>query len=382
MRMTNPRRWAAVAVLVPLLSLSACGGDDASPQSASGDTAAVEAAEAEVSAASKPFTQIPVSEPISGSVAGKTIVFAEPSFPVAKIIGADLEKAAEALGMNVERVNIGATPDTVATGMDEVVRAKPDAVVVVAFDPQTFWSKQAQELADAGVPTVGLGYIACDEVRDPCEVGEAGSSLALVATPEAEAFGKLQAAEIIAHSGGSAKAVYFGDPQLGNSPIIAKAFTDRMKECADCTVDSVDLSAADIGTKVPSQVVSYLQAHPDVKYVSLQFGDFAIGLPQALKAAGLGDVKITSQASSAAQFDDILADGAQIADIPVPYGYLSYVAADSIARLLVGQELTEEQVAMPLMVMGKDNLDVSDDGYWPGVQGYEDQFKALWSKTS
>lgn len=379
--MTIPRRWAAVAAVVPLLSLAACG-TSAESSPADGDAAAVSAAETEVAQASKPFSQILATEPISGSVAGKTIVFAEPSFPVAKIIGADLEEAATALGMKVQRVNIGATPDTVASGMDEVVRAKPDAVVVVGFDPQTFWSKQAKTLAAAGVPTVGLGYIACDEVRDPCEADEAGSTLALVATPEAEAFGKLQAATIIAHSKGSAQAVYFGDPQLGNSPIIAEAFTERMEQCAACSADTVDLSAADIGTKVPGQVVSYLQSHPDVKYVSLQFGDFAIGLPQALKAAGLGDVRITSQASSKAQFDDISAGGAQIADIPVPYGYLSYVAADSIARLLVDQELTAEQVAMPLMVMTEENLDVSDGGYWPGVQEYEAQFRALWSKKS
>ncbi len=141
----------------------------------------------------------------------------------------------------------------------------------------------------------------------------------------------------------------------------------------------MDLSAADIGTTVPSQIVSYLQSHPEVKYISLQFGDFAIGVPQALKAAGLTDVKITSQASSKAQYDDIEAGGSQFADIPVPFPYLSYVAVDSAARLILGQEVTAEQAATPLSVMEKDNLDLSDGGYWPGVEGYKAQFEELWS---
>lgn len=377
--MNTHSRWRAAAAVLPLILMSACGSDS-DDITATGDAEAVSRAETSVEAASTPFDTIPVTAPLSGSVAGKTIVYAEPSFPVAKVIGAKLQEAATALGMNLETVNIGATPDTVATGMDEVVRKNPDAVIVVGFDPNTFWAKQAQSLADAGVPTVGLGYIACDEVRSPCEDGEAGSTLSLVATPESEAFGQLQADKIIVDSGGKASAVYFGDPQLGNSPIIEKAFTERLEDCTGCTVDSVELSAADIGTEVPSQIVSYLQANPDVDYMSLQFGDFAIGVPQALKAAGL-DTKIVTQASSPAQFEDLEAGGAQIADIPVPYGYMSYVAVDSIARFILGDEVTKAEADLPLFVMTQDNMDLSDGGYWPGVQGYQQQFEALWSQS-
>lgn len=379
--MTIRRPWVMAGACLPLTLMGACAGGAADNKSGGGgDAAAVSAAEAEVEEASKPFTEIPFTEPIAGSVAGKTIVFAEPSFPVAKTIGARVEEAADLLGMKVDRVNIGATPDTVSAGMDEIVRAQPDAVVVVGFDPQTFWSKQQQALSDAGIPTIGLGYIACDDVRESCDDGELGSSLALVAVPESEAFGRLQAAKMIADSDGTANAAYFGDPQLGNSPIIEAAFTDRMNECTGCSVDSVDVSVADVGTSLPGQIVSYLQAHPDVDHVSLQFGDFAIGLPQALKAAGLDDVKVTTQASSAAQFDDIEAGGAQIADIPVAYGYMSYVAVDSIARLLSGQKIDPEQVDQPMMVMTRENLDLADGGYWPGVQGYRGQFEELWRK--
>lgn len=380
--MANNKRVKAVAAAIPLLFvLAGCAGGaaPAATEGSGGSSDAVAAAEKEVAAAQETLTEILTAEPLSGSVEGKTLAFAAASFPVAEPIGAALEEAATTLGMKFTKVDIGATPDTVAAGMNQIVQDKPDAVVVLAFDPNTFWKSQAKELEAAGIPTVGLGYIACDSIRIECEGDDVGSSLSLVSTPESEAFGKLEAAAIIAESGGTANAVYFGDPQLGNSAIIAKSFTERIEECPDCTAETVDLSAADIGTTAPSQIVSYLQSHPEVKYVSLQFGDFAIGVPQALKAAGLTDVKIISQASSKAQYDDISAGGSQFADIPVPFPYLSYVAVDSVARLLLDQEITAEQVATPLIVMDKENLDLSDGGYWPGVEGYKAQFEELWS---
>jgi hypothetical protein len=89
-----------------------------------------------------------VTEPLSGSVKGKTIIFAEPSFPIAKTIGAALDQAAGTLGMTDHQTGEHrATPDTVSAGMDQVVRDKPDAVTIVAFDPNTFWKTQAKKMA-------------------------------------------------------------------------------------------------------------------------------------------------------------------------------------------------------------------------------------------
>ena len=47
-------------------------------------------------------------------------------------------------------------------------------------------------------------------------------------------------------------------------------------------------------------IVSYLRAHPEVNYVALSYDGVGVGLPAALKAAGLADkVKIIGEAPTA-----------------------------------------------------------------------------------
>ncbi|ALJ21619.1 sugar ABC transporter substrate-binding protein [Microbacterium sp. No. 7] len=392
--MAITRRTAALAAALPLaLLLGACAatgdaGDTAgttqtapaeSGDAGGGDaTAAVAAAQAEVDAVSTAPDQIFVTEPLSGSVAGKKLIYAEPALPIGAIIGDRIAEAAGEIGFDLARVDIGADPAAIATGMDEIVRLQPDAVIVTAFDPGTFWKSQAEQLEAAGVPTILIGGIACDDILADCGSGDVGVSLALVAGAVSEQMGKILAAKVIVDAGGEANGVYFGDPTLGNSPYLSKGFVDRLAECSTCSGRNQDVSGADAGQALPGQIVSFLQANPDVNYAMLQYGDFAIGVPQALQAAGMSDFHFVTQGSSPAQYDDIKAGGSQIADVPVPLGYIGYLAVDSAARFILGDEVTAAQVEQPMVLFTKDFLDTSDDGFWPGVEGYRDQFKALW----
>ncbi len=68
------------------------------------------------------------------------------------------------------------------------------------------------------------------------------------------------------------------------------------KLCPDCKLSVKEINPADAGTKLPSQIVTELQREPDVNYIVPAWSDGAIGVPQALKSAGLTDkVKMVTQ---------------------------------------------------------------------------------------
>lgn len=355
---------------------AAAPGSNASAEA----TAAVAAAQAAVDAAAAIRTQIYVTEPLGGSVTGKKLVYAEPAIPIGAIVGDKIEEAAKAIGFGFRRVNIGADPAAIAAGMDQIMALSPDAVIVTAFDPASTWKSQALKLKAKNIATVLIGGIACDNILAMCKADEVGVSLSLVGAAAAEAMGSLQAAKVIVDAKGKANAVYFGDAMLGNSPYLEKGFVNRLKECSGCSARSQQMPSASIQSgAAASQIVSFLQANPEVNYASLQYGDFATGVPTALKAAGLNSFRFTTQASGPAQHDDIKAGGSQIADVPVPLGYLGYLAVDSAARFVVGGKVTAGQVQQPMTLFTKDFIDTSDNGFWPGIAGYRDQFKALWA---
>lgn len=388
--MTRARRAAALAAALSFtMLLGACrpaatGSDStaaASDGKVSAETAAaIAAAKAEVAAVSAVRTRIYVTEPLGASVAGKKLVYAEPAIPIGAIVGDKLEEAAKVIGFGFSRVSIGADPASIAAGMDQIAALAPDAVIVTAFDPASTWKTQALKLKARNIPTILIGGIACDDILSACQPDEVGVSLALVGGAAAVEMGRLQAAKVIVDSNGKANAAYFGDEMLGNSRFLEKGFVDRVKECPGCKARAQQLPSAGIQSgAAASQIVSFLQANPEVNYASLQYGDFATGVPTALKAAGLTGFHFVTQASGPAQYDDIKAGGSQIADVPVPLGYLGYLAVDSAARFVVGRKVTAEQVRQPMTVFTRDFIDVSDGGFWPGVEGYRDQFTLLWN---
>ena len=59
-------------------------------------------------------------------------------------------------------------------------------------------------------------------------------------------------------------------------------------------------SASPTSTEAPDQVVSFLRAHPDTKYIIQSTDSVFLGVPAALKAAGLNDIKIFGEGPTSA----------------------------------------------------------------------------------
>jgi ribose transport system substrate-binding protein len=203
-----------------------------------------------------------------------------------------------------------------------------------------------------------------------------------------ETAGKLLPEWMIADSKGHANAVYVTIPiypSLNAGQTVAQQVFKQ--DCPACTLGVLPLSLTQVGSgQTPSQVVSYLQSHPNTNYVYLSFQDLFPGLIAALKQAGLDSkVKVVGQEAQQPELQSLI-DGTTAAWSILPEPYEMWVVVDWMARLAVGQQLTPDIVAAgsnpeAFLVTNSSQAQAQlsqNGGNWPGPTNYEQQFKALW----
>jgi hypothetical protein len=74
-------------------------------------------------------------------------------------------------------------------------------------------------------------------------------------------------------------------------PILAQGtsvFESTLRSlCPGITIKTTNAQATDVGTKIPGYVTTAVQSDPNIKVVAFAFGAMTLGVPAALKAAGL-----------------------------------------------------------------------------------------------
>ncbi len=210
--------------------------------------------------------------------------------------------------------------------------------------------------------------------------GEDNGIYANVGSPAySEASYPLLADLVISDSGGDANVLVVSVPDFA---ILQRRHRRHQRpvrgQCPDCTVQTLDLSIADLtGGAVASQVVSALQSNPDIDYVYVAIGDLATGLPEALASAGLDDVKLLGHVPNPEQLQS-LADGTSFAWIPLPRPESGWAAVDAMVRLAAGQEIDQDAArgAADRDLDHRQRAQPVEE--YEGPAGYQDQFKALW----
>jgi ABC-type sugar transport system substrate-binding protein len=156
------------------------------------------------------------------------------------------------------------------------------------------------------------------------------------------------------------------------------------EKCPGCKFDLLPVTVDDVGGgKVPAKVAAYVQSHPSVNYVELAFSDLGLGIPQALKAAGVQDkVKITGVQSNAAVLKDI-AKGNVAAWTAQAQEFAGWLSLDAFARLAENKPLTEYQNSgqLPSWVVdtpAQAQKLLDGPGEWPGPEGFQAKFKQIW----
>ncbi|MBS1888548.1 MAG: hypothetical protein JSU06_15310 [Actinobacteria bacterium] len=333
---------AVLFALVAAVALSACGSSESSSSettttsgsettasesgggAASSGAAAVEAAKAEVEKMAKPQPAIKVAPLPKKPAAGKFVAVLTCGFPSCQETTKAAEEAAAALGWKTKSYVAEVTPESYASTWESMLQSEPEAIVYTGLFPNTNIKKQLAEVEAKKIPAVAIA--AWDAP---------GGALKAVfnGAPQLKVSGELLGDAVLAEGGAEAKSVFVWDPQTLMGPV-EEGYAKQI-EAAGGSFEVLKVSALQIGKAIPSQVVSYLQAHPETEYAIFAISDFATGVPQALAAAGIKGVKIGARVPHPTNLKEIQTGGewTQIAEETAASGYR---AIDAIARIEQG----------------------------------------------
>ena len=381
------RHTGVLLAVVATLSLAACSSSSSSGSSSSGtassgsssssssglssaDQAGLAKAEALVASQTQRPTTITDTTKVTKPIPkGLTIDFIPCGSPECTLEGNIVKQAAAAVGWNTVILSNDGTPQGDKAAFTQAVRNKAAAILYTAIPASTFSSLLPQLKAngtfistccvtDAVGPSTGIGYA----IDIPAQVGPVGGS---------------QAAWVAANSKDTADSVFVNIPAFA---ILASQATDYKSGmatyCPTCKVDEMDVALANLST-APSTIVSYLRAHPSVDYVVASTDAITIGLPAAIKAAGLNNVKIVGQGATPTNIQ-YLHSGQEAADVAFPYYEVMYAMVNAAIQDKAGMTVAPS-VAPPAWLLTPQNAPNTTAQVFPVVSTYQSQYQALWS---
>lgn len=353
---------------------SAAAASTATP--ASSGSSGVAAAEAYLAPYLKAPTSIGVTTALkSKPTAGKLLVKLIYPTPTEQAASDYTAQAAAMIGWKYKAITIAATPEGIQQAFESALQLNPAPTVIeeAGYDADTF-KAQLAEAKSRGISVITDSATAT--------AGSDGIVAALNGPSAAYTNGKILAAYVIGESGGNVHAASFNISSITVINHFVTGFQAGLKEwCPSCTDTVVNQQESDLGTDLPQNVVSELQANPSINYAVFSFGDMTEGVDQALRAAGLSKVKIVGQTADVSNIAAIKA-GTEDAFVSFSNPILGFQTVDAAAR--VSEGMTEPaSVAnwLPVQIIDKSNVGsilTDSTGQYYGIANYADQFKALW----
>lgn len=372
--MKSPFIRTLPALLAASLVFAACGSssDDTSATGGSQKSAsAFPALVSPVEQLQKRPTSIGLEEPLGVPVPrSKTIAYIQCGAPACATNGGFLREALETLGWKMRAINAGTTPEQIKAAYAQALAERPDAVVGTGF-ARALFEPELRALVAAGIPVV-QAYV----TDDPSEGVDV-----LAGKPMIDIAARQVADYVLANSperGGKLAVVYTSAfPSLKLS---AESFEQRVAEhCPDCEVETLDVPGSSIGTDLPTRVSSFLSSHPDVKWAYVGYADMVIGLPAALRGAGIEDVKLVTNNVNTT-ISGYLESGQMVrAGVGVQTPEVYWRIADLLVRKLAGRGVAADvdDSTLPYWIVTGDNVPSTTESF-PGVVDYRAQYEALW----
>lgn len=367
-----------VALAVVLAGCATSGGGSSSSSAAADGAAGLAHAEEQIApylerAVAIPDVDppIPVDQPLSALPEGKKFAYVECNVPECAVVGAQMKNVIEQLGGDFQSFKQGADTQSTADAFQAAFDYQPDVLIQDAIDPAT-WTSQLNQFKDAGIPVVSWTI--------PNEPAADGISAVFNGGDTFRTVGRIMADYVIAKSEGTANAVIFYPPEYTVFTGLAEDFVDEVNtQCPGCTVEAVSAPASEIGSQLPNRVVSFVQSNPDTDWVVGAFGSVLIGVPQALRAAGIDGIDTLSQAGGQVNFQYIK-DGLQTADLSNDLNQEAWIAADIAAKLATGQAVDEVTLnsRSAQKFITAENLDFDPEAGFASYPDYQDYFLGLW----
>lgn len=290
--------------------------------------------------------------------------------PVGGLFGGLLDAAAKTAGISIQSVKSGSTPSTVQAAAQTLVTLKPKAVLLPATDPTVF-SPQLKTMAQDNIAVSSTG------IMNPRQYHIEGSTFD---QRQAVLFGQIMADWVIANKGKAANIAFYGTPELSFSAYEQSAFAAELKKnCPPCKAAYQTVTAAAAGSTAPDTVTSYLQAHSAVNTVVFASVEEDIGLPSALKTAGVPRVDIIGVGSDPVSLQ-YLKTGQISAMISTDVAVQAWTVMDMALRLTEGQPLTpiEASGLTPAQLLVPKDVTFNPAKGWDAFPDFAQQFAKLW----
>jgi ABC-type sugar transport system substrate-binding protein len=345
---------------------SSSGSSSGSTGSSPGVAAAKAAIAGFTSDPTSIYPTVKITKPIPK---GKTIVYINCGAPACTNIGTSFTQAAHYLGWTVSNIVATPTPQGIQTAFQNAIRMHPAGVISGGF-ASTQYPEQLKELTAAHIPVLS------DTGTDP--TGANGITLQVLPPDQTDKATALLADQTIADDGGSG---HVGVVFLTGYPIV-KDYTDSYvaelkKNCPKCTMSTLTVDPTAI-TNGASKIASFLAANPGIKQLFISYDGLAVGLPAAVKGAGVTYPKTYSWAPDQTGVA-ALQSGARTASVPLCYPDVGYQFADALARLFTGGSIQPDTGFEHFVIWDKQYNDVPTQANNPPCDAnYASQFEALW----
>jgi len=300
---------------------------------------------------------------------GKSAVYINCGAPACGVLADGAASASKVLGWSYHTLATTGTPSSVQAAWQTAVQQKPSVVYTSGFNRSVF-NTQLLALKGLGIPVIDYA------TTDP-----PGNGITLMMGPpnEVGAEGQQLADFIAADSHNNANTLLVYVPAYAILASVTTAFNAQYhKLCPGCALASMDLAATAIGTTAVQQVVTYLRANPKVNYVAFTLDGAAIGLPAALKAAGLSNKVKFLGASPSVENLGYVAAGEEAATVNQDYYGEMYEMADAAGRTFLHEKVAGvDPTTIQYWVETKSNL-ISSTGFGPVVPNMIAKYKKLW----
>ena len=282
-------------------------------------------------------TAFPVSANLTSVPKGDTIAVMDCGTSVCGLLFSLVEAAATAAGISVTHYLSGPTTQETVTAWTAMLASLPSAVITLPAAPISIEPYLLTLKADKiPVVTSGIPWTAAQATKYGIGAQQVGTRWATIT-------GDLLAAYAVQTHGLKANILFENVPDISFGPAMTTDFQREMKVlCKTCKVTIIDIPIETMGTTDTTQEVAALQAHRQINIVASVSSETFYGLPAALSAAGITNVKLVGNAPAPQNLADIQAGteaGGMGFDAPVS----AWTDVDAVMRLLNGQPVSKDE---------------------------------------
>jgi ABC-type sugar transport system substrate-binding protein len=310
---------------------------------------------------------------------GRTAYYIYTSSPIGAITEVSAQQAAQTLGWTFKPLGVQSDPVAFQQGFKTALNDPATSAIISTAVAVSAVSTQLQQAAAKHIP---VAIIQPD--------ADSSNDLISIAGPAAYRYvGKLEADYMLAKTQGRAQLLLVIPAAFPTNQILANSFSaEWAKMCPKCQApQTYEAPLTSFGKNFPTLLTAYLQAHRSVSRVVFGFDDMMIGVPGALQAAGLTDVKALTWAQGP-EINALIGGFAQ-ATVANPLLEFPWVAFDAVLRALDHQSTAQdaafygpgspEDWFITKAGMRQAGLDPSKT--WPIDPNYLQEFKQLWGLT-